>query len=165
MPSLISALLCAATVVAHDRVPSGDHTTSPPYTVDPALTDQGNPRGRFFSFLMVTNESAAFNGSSPTFVGAACHGPQPGECCHKLSPPGPCEINWLRNISLYRPAAYRDGDDAPVLVMQDGPGWLAQVAFALDNLNSAVSPDPVNRSVPAFIAVAVENGGSDRDKE
>lgn len=157
-----AALLCTAQ--AADRIPSGDHAVAPPYAVDPALTAQGNPAGSFFSFSLQTNASRVFNGSSPTFAGAACHGPTPGECCHKDSPPGPCEVNWERNITLYVPAAYRDGDEAPVLVMQDGPGWLTQVAYALDNLSPATSPDPANRSLPAFIAVSVENGGSDAIK-
>lgn len=90
--------------------------------------------------------------------------PTPGECCHKASSPGPWEVNWGRNVTVYIPAAYRDGDAAPVFVIQDGPAWLVQVASALDNLSPAASPDPANRSLPAFIAIAVENGGSDAIK-
>ena len=161
---IAASLVAAAFSSAENRIPSGDHTVEPPYSVDPALTELGNPAGRYFSFLLETNQSRIFNGTSPTFVGAECHGPTPGECCHKASSPGPCEINWERNVTVYIPAAYRDGDAAPVFVIQDGPAWLAQVAFALDNLSPTASPDPANRSLPAFIAIAVENGGSDAIK-
>ena len=87
-----------------DRIPSGDHTVGPKYDVDPALTDLGNPPGTFFSFLMKTNLSNIYNGTSPTFVGAECHGPSPGECCHKAASPGPCAVNWERNITVYVPS-------------------------------------------------------------
>jgi len=56
------------------------------------------------------------------------------------------------------PAAYEDGTKAPILVIHDGPGQLKLVRNALDNLT--ISKDP-KRKLPAFIAIAVENGGDD----
>ena len=47
---------------------------------------------------------------------------------------------------------------APILVMHDGPSNLDKVKFALDNLTVAKD---VERKLPAFIAIAVENGGDD----
>lgn len=67
-------------------------------------------------------------------------------------------IRKERKIFVYVPAAYKDGTKAPVLVIHDGPGQLGLVRYALDNLT--VSEDP-ERKLPAFIAVAVENGGND----
>ena len=66
-----------------------------------------------------------------------------------------------RKISVYVPAAYKDGVKAPVLVTHDGPSQLNLVRNALDNLT--ISKDP-NRKLPAFIAIAVENGGNDGKK-
>jgi enterochelin esterase-like enzyme len=63
-----------------------------------------------------------------------------------------------RRIFVYIPAAYRDGDKAPFLVMHDGPSRLDLVRHALDNLTIADDPD---RRLPAFIAISVENGGND----
>jgi len=56
------------------------------------------------------------------------------------------------------PAAYQDGVKAPLLVIHDGPGQLNLVRNALDNLT--ISKDP-NRKLPAFVAIAVQNGGND----
>src|SRR6185503_4903221 len=63
-----------------------------------------------------------------------------------------------RKIYVYVPAAYKDGTAAPVLVIHDGPGQLKLVRNALDNLT--ISKDS-KRKLPAFIAIAVENGGND----
>src|SRR5204863_1108616 len=59
---------------------------------------------------------------------------------------------------VYVPAAYKDGTPAPLLVIHDGPGQMGLVRNALDNLT--ISKDP-NRKLPAFIAIAVQNGGND----
>jgi enterochelin esterase-like enzyme len=67
-------------------------------------------------------------------------------------------VNTTRSISVYVPALYEDGTPAPVLVIQDGPGELDLVKNALDNLT--IADDPARR-IPAFVAVAVQNGGND----
>jgi len=56
------------------------------------------------------------------------------------------------------PAEYKDGTKAPILVTLDGPSRVNLVRNALDNLT--ISTDP-KRRLPAFIVVAVENGGND----
>jgi enterochelin esterase-like enzyme len=66
-----------------------------------------------------------------------------------------------RKIFVYIPAAYHDGAKAPFLIIHDGPGQLRLVRNALDNLT--ISKDP-KRRLPAFIAIAVENGGNDGKK-
>jgi len=67
-------------------------------------------------------------------------------------------VRKARKIFVYVPAAYKDGTKAPVLVTHDGPSQLNLVRNALDNLT--ISKDP-NRDLPAFIVIAVENGGND----
>jgi enterochelin esterase-like enzyme len=64
---------------------------------------------------------------------------------------------WTRNITVYVPALYQDGDEAPILVIQEGQ--LDNVSRALDNLTD--STDPLKK-LPPFVAIAVANG-SDRD--
>jgi enterochelin esterase-like enzyme len=73
-----------------------------------------------------------------------------------LDPAKPVRVE--RMIHVYVPAAYKDGTKAPILVTLDGPSRLNLVRNALDNLT--ISKDP-NRKLPAFIAIAVQNGGND----
>jgi enterochelin esterase-like enzyme len=67
-------------------------------------------------------------------------------------------VNKQRTITVYVPAAYKDGTKAPYLVIHDGPGQLALVRNALDNLTIAQEE---TRRLPAFVAIAIQNGGDD----
>ncbi len=115
-------------------------TIGPDYKLDPDLTDKGNPKGKSFEFTMRLADSKIFRGDDKTLE------------------PDKKPVRKERKIFVYVPAAYKDGTKAPVLVIHDGPGQLNLVRNALDNLT--VSKDP-RRKLPAFIAVAVQNGGDD----
>ena len=65
---------------------------------------------------------------------------------------------FTRRIDVYVPARYQNGTAAPFLIIQDGPGQLGLIKNALDNLT--IESDPA-RKLPAFVAIAVQNGGSD----
>jgi iron(III)-enterobactin esterase len=118
----------------------GKSTIGPEYKIDPDLTDRGNPKGRYFEFTMRLADSKIFRGDDSTLE------------------PEKKEVRKERKIFVYVPAAYADGTKAPVLVIHDGPGQLNLVRNALDNLT--VSKDP-KRKLPAFIVIAVQNGGND----
>src|ERR1043166_5108061 len=119
---------------------NGKFTVGPEYKIDPDLTDRGNPKGKAFEFTMRLADSKIFRGDDSTLE------------------PQNKPVNKERKIYVYVPAAYRDGAKAPILVIHDGRGQLKLVRNALDNLT--ISKDP-NRTLPAFIAVAVQNGGND----
>ena len=121
----------------------GDFTIGPDYKLDPNLTDKGNPKGKSFEFSMALADSKIFRGDDRTLQ------------------PEKKPVRKARKIFVYVPAAYKDGTKAPVLVTHDGPGHLDLVRNALDNLT--ISKDPM-RKLPAFIVVAVENGGNDGKK-
>jgi enterochelin esterase-like enzyme len=118
---------------------NGNVQIGPEYSMDPDLTDRGNPKGKSFEFTMRLADSKIFRGDDTT-----------------LSPRK--RVRTERKIFVYVPAAYKDGDKAPVLVTLDGPSRLSLVRNALDNLT--ISADP-GRKLPAFIVIAVENGGDD----
>jgi enterochelin esterase family protein len=118
----------------------GNYTVGPEYKLDSDLADQGNPKGKAFEFSMLLADSKIFRGEDTTLE------------------PAKKAVRTERKISVYVPAAYRDGTKAPVLVIHDGPGQLNLVRNALDNLT--ISKDP-KRKLPAFIAIAVQNGGND----
>ena len=121
----------------------GEFTVGPDYTVDKDLTDLGNPKGKSFEFTMKLADSKIFRGDDKTLT------------------PDKKPVRTERKIFVYVPAAYKDGTAAPFLIIHDGPGQLKLVRNALDNLT--ISKD-VNRRLPAFIAIAVENGGNDGKK-
>ena len=118
----------------------GSITVGPEYTTDKDLTDLGNPKGKNFEFKMALADSKIFKGDDKTLE------------------PDKKKVNTERKISVYIPAAYKDGTAAPFLIIHDGPGPLGSVRHALDNLTIAKD---INRRLPAFIAIAVENGGND----
>lgn len=118
----------------------GSFEVGPEYKIDPDLTDRGNPKGKAFQFSMPLAESKIFRGDDVTLQ------------------PDRKPVRKERQINVYIPNAYKDGTKAPLLVIHDGPGQLGLVRNALDNLTS--SKDPVRR-LPAFVAIAVQNGGSD----
>ncbi len=121
----------------------GSFTIGPEYKTDPDLTERGNPKGKSFSFSMPLADSKIFRGDDKTL-----------DTLKK-------SVRKERKITVYIPAAYQDGTKAPLLIIHDGPGSLGQVRHALDNLT--ISKDPA-RKLPAFIAIAVENGGNDSKK-
>src|SRR6266550_1017701 len=118
----------------------GKYTIGPAYVIDPDLTDRGNPKGKQFEFTMLLADSKIFRGDDSTLE------------------PEKKPVRKERKIFVYVPAAYVDGTKAPILVIHDGPGQLNLVRNALDNLT--ISKD-ANRQLPAFIAIAVQNGGND----
>lgn len=118
----------------------GHYVVGPAYSIDPDLTDRGNPKGKQFVFSMRLADSAIFRGDDLTLE------------------PAKKAVRVERKIFVYIPAAYRDGTPAPVLVTHDGPSQLKLVSRALDNLT--LSKDP-KRRLPAFLVIAVENGGND----
>lgn len=123
----------------------GIFTIGPEYKADPDLTDRGNPKGRSFEFTMRLADSKIFRGDDKTLE------------------PDKKQVRTERKIFVYIPAEYKDGAAAPFLIIHDGPGQMTQIRNALDNLT--ISKDP-NRKLPAFIAIAVQNGGNDgKDSE
>lgn len=147
LPLFLCLGLCAIssrTALGYDENPGtegdGDYTIGPEYAVDPDLTDRGNPKGKSFEFSMRLADSRIFRGDDPTLE------------------PEKKEVRRERKIFVYIPAAYRDGTKAPLLIVHDGPGQLGLVRNALDNLT--LSKDPARR-LPAFVVVAVQNGGND----
>lgn len=125
----------------HDVSADGDGkiTIGPSYSKDPDLTDLGNPQGKSFQFTFKAADGAIFKGDDPTLSKSVTN------------------QDWGRSVDIYVPALYQDGDEAPILVIQEGQ--LSNVSRALDNLT--ISNDPMKK-IPPFIAIAVGNG-SQRD--
>src|SRR5438309_7899867 len=142
----LMGLLGCATMAADTYTESpgnegdGSFTIGPDYKLDRDLTDLGNPKGKYFEFSMRLADSKIFRGDDPTLQ------------------PNRKPVRTERKIFVYIPAAYQDGTASPFLIIHDGPGQMNLIRNALDNLT--ISKDP-NRRLPAFIAIAVQNGGND----
>ena len=138
------AARAAETYTEHPGTDGDGHfTVGPEYKLDPDLTDKGNPKGKTFTFSMPLAKSQIFPGTDKTL-----------DIAKK-------PVRLERKITVYVPAAYKDGTKAPLLIIHDGPGQLKAISNALDNLT--ISKD-ANRKLPAFVAIAVENGGNDSKK-
>ena len=135
---------CATTSNKYTENPGtegdGIFTVGPEYELHPDLTDKGNPHGRYFEFSMPLAESKIFKGDDKTLQ------------------PDRKPVRKERKIFVYIPAAYKDGAKAPLLIVHDGPDRMNLIRNAVDNLT--ISKDP-NRQLPAFITIAVQNGGND----
>lgn len=131
----------AASLLADGNVQIG-----PDYAIDPDLTDQGNPQGQSFKFYLALADSKFFRGDDKT-----------------LDPAKP--VREKRRIDVYIPAGYSDTAPAPFLVIHDGPGQMKLVRNALDNLSGnqdrPSGPGASLRRLPAFVVIAVQNGGND----
>jgi iron(III)-enterobactin esterase len=116
----------------------GDFTAGPEYELAADLTPKGNPQGRSFSFTLSSTASKIFTGLDQTLTEPKA---------------------FKRAVTVYVPAEFQQGTPAPLMVVQDGGGTpFVLIKAALDNLT--IEMDPARR-LPAFVAVAVGNGGGD----
>jgi iron(III)-enterobactin esterase len=106
------------------------------------LTDLKNPKGKEFTFKLT---SKSYMYTEPTIAAGS-------------------PKNQPRNVWVYVPAQYKDGTEAPLMVIQDGQqgsgtgGRYGSIKLALDNMTIATDP---KRKIPAFVAIAVQDGGGD----
>jgi len=140
MHTILVALSLLGLALADGQKGTGEIRIGPEYSVDPDLTEKGNPKGKQFEFELPLAESRIFKGDDKTLE------------------PDKKPVRKSRTISVYVPAAYQDGQKAPYLVIHDGPGQLPLVRNALDNLANAKDEA---RKLPAFVAIAIQNGGDD----
>ena len=131
---------------------SGNFLIGPDYLAAPELqVVEGVPKGKIVQFTIDSRETKLLN---------------PGiarEEFGKVDPNNPKtlivethEIDYQRQITVYIPAQYRPGSEAPFMVCHDGPKGKPKmmVPHILDNLIA-------QKRVPALIAVMIANGGGD----
>lgn len=131
---------------------NGDFEIGPDYRPAPQVSViAGRPQGRVRQFLMDSKESRLYPGIARDAVGT-------------VDPKNPRTLivethaaPWQRAITVYVPAQYRRGTQAPLLVVNDGPKLGEAdmlLSHVLDNLI-------YEHRVPAMIAVMIQNGGDD----
>ena len=126
----------------------GDFLIGPAYVRAPELNAvEGVPKGMVRRFTMRSADSSIYPGITKVPPG----GPKnymPPDLAHVQIYPMP----YTRTVSVYVPAQYRPGTQAPVIVTQDGPD--DTLPTVLDNLIA-------QHRVPAMVAVMIQNGGGD----
>ena len=143
MTSLLFFLLHIASGLTETR----EFVVGPTYKTDPDLIDHGRPRGHRFRFTMpLLGSHSIFNGSDPA-----------------LDPRYP--PSKTRDVTVLIPLKYRDGDAAPILILQDG-GYLPKIDYVdLAQTNLHFNGNS-SRTLPAFVSIAIMNGGgSERSLE
>eukprot|EP00751_Fragilariopsis_kerguelensis_P045921 CAMPEP_0170989744 /NCGR_PEP_ID=MMETSP0736-20130129/8052_1 /TAXON_ID=186038 /ORGANISM="Fragilariopsis kerguelensis, Strain L26-C5" /LENGTH=163 /DNA_ID=CAMNT_0011414513 /DNA_START=27 /DNA_END=515 /DNA_ORIENTATION=+ len=154
---LLSSIACG-TVTAKNKdsntgvIPStvdGSYTIGPNYTADPAVEPcSGNncERGETFNLFMPTKDSAYYNcdmDDNPS-LSANCS----RSCFEDAVKPG------YREVTVYVPAAYNDGDETGVMFMQDGT-LLTTFQYISNAMDNFIGSEDDNRSLPTFVLIAV----------
>jgi iron(III)-enterobactin esterase len=133
---------------------NGDFLIGPDYMRAPELWDgHGVPQGDIEQFTMNSKHSKFYPGTA-----------QNGFANIKLDPGNPKTLlvkthaeSWDRTITVYIPAQYKKGTEAPLIVVNDGPKFGAPdfgLTSVFDNLIN-------QHRVPTMIAVMIQNGGGD----
>ncbi len=106
----------------------GDFTIGPDYQKSPELTEKPDvPKGTVHTFTMDSSDSKIYPGLNG---------------------------HYTRKVWVYIPSQYKPGTEAPVIVAQDGGGYVKNLPVALDNLIH-------EKRVPAMVAVMINSGGGD----
>ena len=129
---------------------SDNFVIGPTYTPAPERTKNPNvPEGKVQQFEIDSKETKLFN---------------PGIRREKFGTVDPTNpktlivetktMDYKRKIGVYVPASYKDGTDAPFMVVHDGPGQAAGYKTMLDNLIH-------QKRIPPIVLIAIANGGGD----
>lgn len=147
--ALASLLLLAAQDVPVESVIGPDYADAPEMAVNPAV-----PKGSLHGFVMLSQESKLYPGIRQLQNEVTARRDTWG---NRIAAPFAQESEaapYRREVFVYVPAGYRPGTPLPFMVVQDGAGYAARVALALDNLIAA-------HRVPAMAAILISSGGGD----
>jgi enterochelin esterase family protein len=131
----------------------GNFVIGPVYAPDPAsIVIAGVPQGRVEQFTMDSRNGERFN---PGIARDEFGRPDPNNPKTLIVETHP--IDYTRTITVYIPAQYVPGTEAPFLVKHDGPGLGKSDAKFITVLDNLIA----EKEVPAMIAILISNGGGD----
>ena len=122
----------------------------PKYTPAPERTKVKDvPEGKVEQFEIDSKETKLFN--------PGIKRDKPG----KVDPKNPktlvvetSTMDYKRKVGVYIPAGYKEGTEAPFMVVHDGPGQANGYKTILDNLIH-------QKRIPPIVLIAIANGGGD----
>ena len=141
--------------MAGDPNADGDFTIGPDYTPAPeCAVSPGIPRGTIHVLAMDSRDSKIYPGirriENDITRRRDAHGNRIATAEAEQSIAAP----YTRTVWVYVPSQHVKGTPAPLLVVQDGHGYLNLVPRVLDNLIAA-------GRVPVQVAVLIDSGGGD----
>ncbi len=131
---------------------SGNFLIGPDYTPAPETEAvEGVPQGQVQQFTIDSKDTKLLNPGIARDVFGTVDPDNPKTLIVETY-----EIDYQRQITVYVPAQYQPGCEAPFMVIHDGPRGKPDmtVPHILDNLIA-------QKRVPAMIAIMVANGGGD----
>jgi enterochelin esterase-like enzyme len=172
--TLGTLIACAGLAVAQPAVRKYDAKGAPPFKVlkdgeNPPLDDGVNfvigpkyteaperkkvadvPEGKVQQFEFDSKETKLFN-----------PGISRGKTTQQIDPDNPktvivktFPIDYKRRVGVYVPAGYKEGTEAPFMVVHDGPGQANGYKTMLDNLIH-------QKRIPPIVLISIGNGGGD----
>jgi enterochelin esterase-like enzyme len=132
----------------------GNFAIGPHYVPAPERKKmEGVPEGKVQQFVIDSKETKLFNPGIARNEFGKVDPKNPKTLIVETHP-----IDYKRAITVYIPAQYREGTEAPFMVVHDGPGPSKNpnlgMRIILDNLIA-------QKRVPPIIVIAIANGGGD----
>lgn len=109
----------------------------------------GVPEGKVVQFEFDSKETKLFNPGIARKVFGKVDPANPKTLIVETHP-----IDYKRKVGVYIPAQYKEGTEAPFMVVHDGPGHAAGYKTMLDNLIA-------QKRIPPIVLISLSNGGGD----
>lgn len=138
-----------------DLLADGDFVIGPDYVPAPEWSVRtGVPTGTIDAFTMQSRDSAIYPGIERLENEVTRRRDEHGNRIAAAESEQSVSAPYTRTVWTYVPAQHVRGTAAPLLLVQDGHGYLNRLPRALDNLIAA-------KRVPAIVAVLIDSGGGD----
>ncbi len=153
--AILVAPLLFASATSHSQDRQSEITIGPEYADAPELTPTpGQPTGSVQAFVIDPGGSKIYPGiralANDVTARRDPYGNRIAAPFAQESEPAP----YRRTVFTYIPAQYKPGTDVPVIVAQDGNGYVSRLPRALDSLIA-------QHRIPVMIAVMIDNRGGD----
>lgn len=138
-----------------DVFAEGDFSIGPDYSIAPEYEVRLDvPRGAIHAFTLDSRDSTIYPGIRTLENEITRRRDAYGNRLAAAESEQSVAAPYLRTVWVYVPSQHVRGTPAPLLIVQDGHGYLSRVPRVLDNLIA-------QHRVPAMVAVLIDSGGGD----